>query len=177
LCIDTLAHWKTQSPRHQGRRQIDVDVVLLEAVFVADFDHVAKTFSGQQRSLGALALDHRIGRKRRAVDNQPDLSRRYACRPRHDIKRRKHASLRRPRGGQRLGGEPAFADLERHVSKRAADIEAEPDCGVCHFSNSRRWTDLNLCQTGPISANRATYQGEAARGPLRAGRKIIQPEQ
>ena len=49
LRIDPLAHRKAQPPRHQGRWQVDVDVVLLEAVLVADFDHIAEAFGGQQR--------------------------------------------------------------------------------------------------------------------------------
>ena len=46
---------------------------------------------------------------------------------------RKHARFRSTRGGQALGGITAIADFERHVGKRAADIDAEPDCGRgCH---------------------------------------------
>ena len=45
LRVDPLAHRKAQAARHQRRRQIDVDVVLLEAVLVTDFDDVAEAFS------------------------------------------------------------------------------------------------------------------------------------
>ena len=70
LSVDALADRQAQPARHQRRRQVDVDVVLLEPVFVADLDHVAKAFGGQQRGLGALALDQRVGRKRGAVDDE-----------------------------------------------------------------------------------------------------------
>ncbi len=40
--VDALAHRKAQPARDQWRGQVDVDIVLLEAVFVADLDRVAK---------------------------------------------------------------------------------------------------------------------------------------
>ncbi len=43
LGVDALAHRKAQTARHQRRRQVDIDVVLLKAVFVTDLDRVAKT--------------------------------------------------------------------------------------------------------------------------------------
>ena len=81
LRIDALAHRQAQPARHQRRRQIDIEVVLLEAVLVADLDHVAKTFGGEQRGLGALPLDQRIGGERGAVDDQAHVGR-ARCRPR-----------------------------------------------------------------------------------------------
>ena len=43
-----------QPARHQRRRQVEGEVVLLEAVLVADFDDVAEAFGGEQRGLRAL---------------------------------------------------------------------------------------------------------------------------
>ena len=40
--VDPLRHDKAQPARHQRRRQVDIDVVLLEAVLVPDLDRVAK---------------------------------------------------------------------------------------------------------------------------------------
>src|SRR5262249_58216195 len=57
LRVDTLLHRQPQPPRHQGRRQIDVDVVLLEAILVADLDDVAEALGRQQRGLGPRSLD------------------------------------------------------------------------------------------------------------------------
>ena len=44
--VDALAHRKAQPARHQRRRQVDVDVVLLEPVLVPDLDRVAEALGG-----------------------------------------------------------------------------------------------------------------------------------
>ena len=62
--------------RDQRRRQLQVQVILLEAVFGPHLDHVAKTFGRDQRGLRAAALDQGVGRQRRAVDDDADLGRR-----------------------------------------------------------------------------------------------------
>ena len=43
-CVDAFAHRETQPARHQRRRQVDVDVVLLKPVLVPDLDRVPKAF-------------------------------------------------------------------------------------------------------------------------------------
>ena len=46
---------------------------------------------------------------------------------------RQHALLRRARRGQDLSRVTALAELQRDVGERAADVDAEPDCGLrCH---------------------------------------------
>ena len=126
LCVDALADRQPQAAGNQRRWQIDIDVVLLEAVFVTDLDDVAETLRGQKRGLGALAFDQRVGGKRRAVDDQFHLPRLDAGFGDHRAHGGKHALFRPARGGQRLGGKAPAADLQRHVGKRAADIDAEP---------------------------------------------------
>src|SRR6516225_2862584 len=74
LRIDPLGDRQAQPARNERRRQIDVDVVLLEAVFVADLDHVAEALGGEKRGPGALALDERIGGERRAMDDHADFA-------------------------------------------------------------------------------------------------------
>src|SRR5262249_25541838 len=55
LCVDPLAHRQPQPARHQRRRQVDIDVVLLEAVLVADLAPRAAAPRGEQlRWIGAL---------------------------------------------------------------------------------------------------------------------------
>ena len=76
---------EAQAARHQRRRLLDEDVVLLEAVLVADLERVAKAFGGDQRRPRALALDQRVGGERRAVDDEVDRRRRDA-RPRDDAR-------------------------------------------------------------------------------------------
>src|SRR5262249_57749359 len=75
LRIDPLADRQAQPARNGRRRQIDVDVVLLEAVFVADLHHVAEALGGEKRGSGALSLDERIGGERRALDCHAYLTR------------------------------------------------------------------------------------------------------
>ena len=127
LGIDAFAHRQPQPARHQRRRQVDIEIVLLEAVFVADLDHVAKAFGGQQRGLGALALDQRIGGERGAVDDQAHIGRRDAGRGDHRMHDREHAVFRRARRGQSLRGVALVADFERDIGEGAADIDTEPD--------------------------------------------------
>jgi hypothetical protein len=145
LGIDPLAHRKAQAARHQRWRQVDVDVVLLEAVFVPDFDDVAETFGRQQRGLRALALDHRVGGERRAMDDEADLAWLNARRPDDRPQRRRHPLLRRTRRGERLRRKALLANLQRHVGERAADIETEPDCGGrCHAGIFNDWRSSSI---------------------------------
>ena len=44
--VDALAHRKAQPPRDQRRRQVDIDVILLEPVLVPDLDRVAEPLGG-----------------------------------------------------------------------------------------------------------------------------------
>ena len=127
LRIDALAHRHAQPPRHQRRRQVDIEVVLLETVLVADLDHVAKTFGGEQRGLGALPLDQRIGGKRSAVDDQAHVGRRNAGFGDDRTHDRQHAVFRRSRRGQTLCRIALVADFERDIGEGAADIDTEPD--------------------------------------------------
>ena len=52
--VDPLGHDAAQPARHQGRRQVDIDVVLLEAVLVADLDRVAEAFGRDSAVLAPL---------------------------------------------------------------------------------------------------------------------------
>src|SRR5215470_13290258 len=70
LRVDALAHGQSQPARNERRRQIDIEVVLLETVFVPDLDDVAEPFGGQKGGLGALSLYQRIRSERRAMNDQ-----------------------------------------------------------------------------------------------------------
>ncbi len=133
LRIDPLADGQAQPAGNERRRQIDVDVVLLEAVFVADLDHVAEPFGGEKGGSGALALDERIRGERRAMDDHADLAgldARLGC---DRAQSGQHALFRGVRRGQDLPRKPPLADLQRHVGERAADVDADPDCRRgCH---------------------------------------------
>src|SRR5258708_5179064 len=62
--IQSVRYAFAQTAGHERRRQIHVEIVLFEAVFVADFEHVTKAFGREKGSSGALALDQRVGGKR-----------------------------------------------------------------------------------------------------------------
>ena len=102
LRIDPLAHRQPQPPRDQRRRQVDIDVVLLEPIFVPDFEHVAKSFGGEKGGSGALALDQRIGGERCPMDDQADLASLDSRLGNHRAQGGEHARFRRLRGGQNL---------------------------------------------------------------------------
>ena len=72
---DPFRHGETVPARDQGGGLLDHDVILVEPALVADLKHIPEPFGRQQRRKGALALDDRIGRKRRAVDDQADIPR------------------------------------------------------------------------------------------------------
>jgi len=165
LRIDALAHRQAQPARNERRRQVDVDVVLLEAVFVADLDHVAESFGGEKRGSGALALDERIGGERRAMDDHADLAGRDAGLGRDRTQGGEHALFRRVRRGQDLPGKPPLADFQRHVGERAADVDADPDCGGgCHACALKPLSgnDSNVSDASGQSAPRADFISDDA---------------
>ena len=80
--------------RHQRCRPVDHQVVMIEALFVARLDHVAKALCGDEGGPGALALDQRIGGKRRAVDEDVDIGRADLGLLKHHLDAFKHAEFR-----------------------------------------------------------------------------------
>ena len=75
LRVDAFADRETSASRDQRQGQIDVDVILLEAVFVTDFDDVAKPFGRQKSSFCTLALDQCVRRQRCSMDDDADVAR------------------------------------------------------------------------------------------------------
>ncbi len=124
--VDALADGKAQAARHQRRRQVDIDVVLLEAVFVPDLDGVPEALGRDERGLGAFALDQRIGGEGGAVDDERDLRRHDARCGEHRLHRLEHATLRSGGCRQDLRRPTPAAGFERDVREGAADIDAEP---------------------------------------------------
>lgn len=68
--VQAFLHRQAPAPRHQRLRQLDIQVVLVVAAFVAECQDVAEAFRRQQRGLRTLALDDGVGRQRGAVDQQ-----------------------------------------------------------------------------------------------------------
>src|SRR5262249_23768820 len=102
-----------------------IDVVLLEAVLVADLDRVAEALGGDERGLGALALDERVGRERRAVDDDAEIAGLELRLGKDDPGRLEDAPLGRLGPRQCLCAEALGPALERDVGEGAADIDAE----------------------------------------------------
>ena len=100
--IDALRHREPQLAWHQRLRPLDEHIVLVEAAFVGDFKAVAKPFSGNQRDLGALALDDRVGRKRGAVHEHADVGEGQTGPLQHRRRTIDDGLLRRSRRGQHL---------------------------------------------------------------------------
>ena len=125
LVVQPLRHRQAQVPWDQRLGQHDVKVVLVVAALVAHRQHVAETLGGDQRGAGALALDQRVGRQRRAMHQDGDIrglqTRRCqdCLHPRHD------ALLGRGRGGQNLDGCALALMFDRKVGKSAADIDGK----------------------------------------------------
>ena len=79
----------------ERRRQLQVEIILLEAVLRAHLDHVAEPLGRDQRGLGAAALDQRVGGKRRSVDHHADIGQTDTGIARHDLDAVEYALLGR----------------------------------------------------------------------------------
>ena len=78
LVVDTLAHRQSQVTRDKVGRRSHVQVVAFGLIAVAEIDDVAKPLGAEQRGLGAVALDDRVGRDGRAVDEEVDAAKKTA---------------------------------------------------------------------------------------------------
>src|SRR5262249_34484491 len=133
LGINPLGDRQAQPPWNERRRQIHVDIVLFEAVFVADLEPVAEALGGEKGRSRALALDQRVGGKRSPMNDQGDLAGLYAGRRSDRAQSGEHAVLRRLRRGEDLRREAPFPRFQRDIGERAANVDAHPDCRRrCH---------------------------------------------
>ena len=78
--LEPLAHAKSQFARHQRLRRRRAQIVAVGLEALAHFDDVAMAFGGQQRDLGALALQQRVGRNRRAMNQAIGRSQHFRAR-------------------------------------------------------------------------------------------------
>ena len=124
--VQPFLHRQPPAPRHQRLRQLDIQVVLVVAALIAQREDVAEPLGGDQRGPGALALDHRIRRQRRAMDHQRQVGRGQPGAFQHHLHAVQHALLRCIRRGQHLGGPALLALFDSEVSEGAADVDCEP---------------------------------------------------
>ena len=123
-------------PGNQRPGLDDVDLVLFGPPLRAHLDRVPEPLGGDQRGGRPLALEDRVGRQRRAVNDDVDVARSDA-RAGQPLFQRPHAGDGRVvGGGQDLGGEPPAADLERDVGEGPADVDADP-CPGSRFTHGR----------------------------------------
>ena len=120
-----LGHGEAQLARNERRGLDQIEVVLIEAALVGDREHVAKTCGRDQGGERALALDHGVGGKRRAVDHEADVAGAQPGRLEHLVDRLQDGPLRGDGRRQHLGGGPAIAGLDDDVGERAANVDRE----------------------------------------------------
>jgi hypothetical protein len=149
---DALAYAQAPVARHQRlwRRLAEIVAVVLEAL--AHLEDVAVAFGGQQPDARALALEQRIGRHRRAVDDALGvLEQRAEADPerlRQPLQAVHHPKRWIGRGGRRLGERDPARGIERHqVGECAADVD--PD--AVHGGGSSRPPPSSPGKTEPPS--------------------------
>ena len=125
--VEPLGDGETPLPGHQRHRLLHVDVVLLETALRAHLDGIAETLGGDQRGARALALDHRVGGERGAVDDQRHLVRGDAARLHRLREALAHAFFGRVGCRQHLRREPLSPSLEHDIGEGAADIDSDPN--------------------------------------------------
>jgi hypothetical protein len=95
LGIDPLPDRQATPARNERLRQVDVDVILLESIFMADLDDIPEAFGGEQRCLGAFSFDQRIRRQGCSVDDDGHCTWFGACFGDDGVHRGQHPFLRR----------------------------------------------------------------------------------
>ena len=121
VCTRPSARTRSRTPsrscaRHQrlGRRHAQVVAIVLEAL--AHLEHVAMALGREQPDPGTLALEQRIGRDRRAVDDPLGLARAGAASRGRASRPGAPAPLSRPATDRRV--EAALAMVTRAVARR-----------------------------------------------------------
>ena len=128
--IDALRHGEAQPARHDRLHLLDHQVVLVVAGLVADLENVAEAFGRDESGPGAAPLEHGVGGKRRAVQDEPDIARRQPGFLQRFLQAVDHAFLRRLRRGQHLGRGPRPAGFQHDIREGAAHIDPHPAAGL-----------------------------------------------
>jgi hypothetical protein len=124
---DALVHFLAQMPRHQGRRLVQADVVVVRLPLAPDLQYVAEAAGGDERRFGGAARDHRIGGDRGTMAEVAHLRRLDAGlgeEPLHAL----HdggGEIRWARRGLVEQRPPIRQADQRDVGERAADVDAK----------------------------------------------------
>lgn len=132
--IDALGHGKAQAARCQRLRLVDAEIVLVIAALGADIEHVAKAVGRDQRCPGAAALDDRVGRQRRAVNEDVDVADMCTCVRENETHSIQHRLLWPLRRRQHLAGFAYLAHVQHDVGERATNINGKPHFGSLKHS-------------------------------------------
>ena len=136
---DPLAHRQPQPPLDQrglAPRQVLVDRERLRPAVAADVDQVAEAGGRDHAGARAVALEHDVGRDRRAVQQLRDVAD-VAPGERAQLAQAVHRRLRRVRRRARHLVDGDGGAVEQHqVGEGSADIDADPDHRV--LAGSRR---------------------------------------
>ena len=128
--VDPLRHHEPALARHERQRLLDHDVVLVVTALVADIEHVAEAFGGDEGGKGALALDDRVGRECGAVDEQANRRRIDAGARDHVVHAGEHSIVRSVRRREDLGGGETISVLQHDVGECTAHVDANPETGL-----------------------------------------------
>ncbi len=110
--------------RHQRFGPVDHQVVVVEALLVALFDHVAEAFGGDEGGGRTLALDQGVGRKCRAVDEDVHVAGPEARLGEQAERPLEHRHFGCSGRGEQLAA-PALRTLfQDNVGERPADVAA-----------------------------------------------------
>ena len=110
---------------HQWRGAVDIEVIVVEALFVALLDHIAKTFRGDEGRCGTLAFDQGIGGQRRAMDEDAHILSADSRFSDQLCGTLQHRQFRRVGGGEQFSAPAPGALFENNVGESATDIGSQ----------------------------------------------------
>ena len=152
LVVHPLGDRPAPAPRHQRRRPIDREVVLLEPVLEGHLHGIPEPFRDDERGFRTRPFDDGVRGQRRAMDDEADLAGLDPRRPRGLADRGHHALLGDPRRGQHLGGDHvAVTELKRDVRESPANVDCEAMSGfVVHRASPKA---SGLPRSNPVGSS------------------------
>ena len=108
-----------------GVARLIIEVIVVEALFIALLDHIAETFRGDEGRRCPLTFDQGIGGERRTVDEDADILRADSSLGDQLCSTFQHGQFRCVGGGQQLSA-PALGTLfKNNVGESATDIGSQ----------------------------------------------------
>ena len=134
LGVDPLPDLEAAAARHQHRRGVLEQVVEVRAGRAAQLQHVAEALGGDERDIGALRFQERVGDDRGGVGDEGDRSGVDGVFPHRRTHAVDHRGAEIARRGEHLGDARAPALLVQHgdIGERPADIDPDPPAHRAH---------------------------------------------